>query len=53
MFSGLTNQVSNWMGSGAKKQDGDTETSDNVQTLASSPVENSVGSLEADKKDAR
>lgn len=52
MFSGLSNQVSNWMGSGAKKQDGDTETSDNIQTLAS-PVENSVGSLEADKKDAR
>lgn len=52
MFSGLTNQVSNWMGSGAKKQDGDTEISDNVQTL-SSPVDNSVGCLEADKKDAR
>uniref|UniRef100_A0A1B6G4E8 BSD domain-containing protein n=1 Tax=Cuerna arida TaxID=1464854 RepID=A0A1B6G4E8_9HEMI len=49
MFSGLTNQVSNWMGSGGKKPDGEIPKTEEDQ---SSPVvDNSVGGLEPDKKD--
>lgn len=50
MFSGLTSQVSNWMG---KKPDGEIPNADNEQTASSPVVDNSIGGLESDKKDAR
>lgn len=50
MFSGLTNQVSNWMG---KKGEGEITKADDEQTLPSPVVDNSVIGIEPDKKDAR
>uniref|UniRef100_A0A1B6KKR3 BSD domain-containing protein n=1 Tax=Graphocephala atropunctata TaxID=36148 RepID=A0A1B6KKR3_9HEMI len=49
MFSGLTNQVSNWMGSGGKKPDGEIPKTEEDQT--SPVVDHSLGEFESDKKD--
>ena len=52
MFSGLTNQVSSWMGSTAKK-DGDPSKAED-EKLSSPIAETETGnSVEGEKKDAR
>jgi hypothetical protein len=55
MFSGLSNQVSSWMGSGGKKPEDEVPNpiSDEQQPVSSPVVDNSVGGLETDKKDSR
>lgn len=50
MFSGLSNQVSSWMG---KKGEGEVTKADDEQTLSSPVVDNSVIGIEPDKKDTR
>jgi hypothetical protein len=51
MFSGLTNQVSSWMG-GTGKKEGDTSKSEDDKQ--SSPVtETDTANAESEKKDAR
>lgn len=50
MFSGLTSQVSSWIG---KKGEGEISKPEEEQTLSSPVTDNSVGGLEPEKKDAR
>ncbi|XP_054270717.1 synapse-associated protein of 47 kDa-like isoform X4 [Macrosteles quadrilineatus] len=55
MFSGLSNQVSSWMGSGGKKPDEEipNPNPEEQQPVSSSPVvDKSLGGLESDQKDS-
>lgn len=56
MFSGLSNQVSSWMGSGGKKPDEEipNPNPEEQQPVSSSPVvDKSLSGLESDQKDSR
>lgn len=55
MFTGLTNQMSSWIGSTGKKQDGDVQNNESEQQPVSSPVveENVASSDTENKKDIR
>lgn len=54
MFSGLTNQMSSWMGSTGKKQDGEIQKIDDEQQLSSPVVEDAITSIDTEnKKDSR
>ncbi|XP_075227921.1 synapse-associated protein 47kD isoform X2 [Lycorma delicatula] len=51
MFTGLTNQMSSWIGSTGKKQDGDLQSNESEQQPVSSPVvEDNVASSDTENK---
>lgn len=54
MFSGLTNQMSSWIGNTGKKQDGEIPKTEEEQRLSSPVVEDTVSGGDAEnKKDTR
>lgn len=50
MFSGLTNQMSSWIGNTGKKQDGEIQKTEEEQRLSSPVVEDSVSGADAENK---
>lgn len=55
MFTGLTNQMSSWIGSAGKKQEGDVQNNEVEQQSGTSPVlEDNVAPTDSEiKKDIR